>query len=74
MRSESKSDRFVRVAERRTARVLKDIRLLSQCSNRRIYQYSPDQVSKIFREIRRTLAGAERQFIEIETEAQFKLR
>jgi len=71
---ESKSERFIRVAERRTAKVLTDLRLLGQCANRRTYEYSPDQVRKIFREIRHTLADAEKKFTEIETKTQFKLR
>lgn len=73
-RRESKSERFIRVAERRTRKVLTDLRLLGQCANRRTYEYSPDQVRKIFREIRRTLADAEKKFTEVETKTQFKLR
>jgi len=71
---ESKSERFVRVAERRTAKVLTDLRLLGQCANTRTYEYSPDQVRKIFREIRRTLRDAEKKFAETEGKSQFKLR
>ena len=71
---ESKSDRFIRVAERRTAKVLTDIRLLGQCANRRTYEYSPDQVHKIFREIRRDLAAAGRKFEETEAKTRFRLR
>jgi len=71
---ESKSERFIRVAERRTGKVLTDLRLLGQCANRRTYEYSPDQVRKIFREIRRILADAEKKFTDIGTKTQFKLR
>ena len=71
---ESKSDRFIRVAERRTGKVLTDLRLLGQCANRRTYDYSPDQVRKIFREIRRTLAVVEKRFDETGVKTQFKLR
>lgn len=71
---EAKGDRFVRVAERRTAKVLTDIRLLGQCANRRIYDYSPDQVRKIFREIRRNLGTVEKRFEETGVKTQFKLK
>lgn len=71
---ESKSDRFIRVAERRTAKVLTDLRLLGQCANRRTYDYSPDQVHRIFREIRRNLGAVEKKFQETEVKPQFKLR
>jgi len=71
---ESKSDRFIRVAERRTGKVLTDLRLLGQCANRRTYEYSPDQIHKIFREIRRSLGAVEKRFEETGVKAQFKLR
>jgi chorismate mutase len=71
---ESKSDRFIRVAERRTSKVLKELRLLGQCANRRTYDYSPDQVRRIFREIRRNLGAVEKKFEETEVKPQFKLR
>jgi len=70
---ESKSDRFIRVAERRTARVLTDLRLLGQCANRRTYEYSPDQVRKIFSEIRRNLVVAEKRFGENGVKEPFRL-
>jgi len=70
---ESKSERFTRVAERRTVRVLTDLRLLGQCANRRSYEYSPEQVRKIFREIRRSLRAAEERF-EDGRNTQFRLK
>ena len=71
---ESKSDRFIRVAERRTARVLTDLRLLGQCANRRTYEYSPDQVRRIFAEIRRNLMVVEKRFKEDGVKEPFRLR
>ena len=71
---ESKSDRFIRVAERRTARVLTDLRLLGQCANRRTYEYSPEQVRTIFAEIRRNLVVAEKKFKENGVKEPFRLR
>ena len=71
---ESKGDRFIRVAERRTAKVLTDLRLLGQCANRRTYEYSPEQTRKIFREIRRSLGAVEKRFEETGLKTQFKLR
>ena len=71
---ESKSDRFIRVAERRTAKVLTDLRLLGQCANRRSYDYSPDQVRRIFREIRRNLGTIEKRFQDTGVKTQFKLK
>jgi hypothetical protein len=49
---------FVRLAENRTRRALKDIRLIGNLSNRSNYAWTTDDVSKIFaaldREIRET--------------------
>jgi hypothetical protein len=46
--SESKKDRFVRIAEKRTNKVIQMIRLLGNCSNKATYEYSSDQIRKIF--------------------------
>jgi chorismate mutase len=73
MASESKAERFKRVAEKRTQKVLTDLRLLGQCGNRRTYEFSPDQVRKIFREVRRTLKQTEDKFTERGDRARFRL-
>lgn len=46
-----KRDRFLNVAEARTNSVLNSIRILGHCANRQLYEYTPDEVSKIFRSI-----------------------
>lgn len=48
---EDRSNRFKRVAERRTDAVLRAIRILGNCSNKSAYQYSDEEVFKIFRAI-----------------------
>ena len=73
MASESKAERFKRVAEKRTQRVLTDLRLLGQCANRRTYEFSPDQVRKIFREVRRSLKETEDKFTERGYKDRFRL-
>lgn len=52
---ETRNARFKRIAERRTQRVLDDLRLLGNCSNGGNYDYSDDQVNKIFREVEEQL-------------------
>jgi hypothetical protein len=59
---ESKHDRFVRVAERRTNDVLERLRILSNCSSTGNYEYSQDQVAKIFAEIDRAIRSARGKF------------
>ena len=51
MRGEDKSQRFVRVAEKRVQNVLDSIRRLSQCSNRRMYEWENEQLKKIWNAI-----------------------
>ena len=45
---ESKHDRFIRIAETRTNKIIDMIRLLGNCSNTATYEYSEDDVKKIF--------------------------
>jgi hypothetical protein len=57
-RQELKRERFKRVAQRRTQRVLRAMRLLANCGNRASYSYSEADAKKIFdaleREMERT--------------------
>ena len=46
-----RTDRFLRIAPRRTDRVLEALRLLGNCSNKSAYDYSDEQVARIFRAI-----------------------
>jgi hypothetical protein len=48
---ESKKEKFKRIAEARTNKILYMIRLLSNCSNKNVYEYSEEEVSKIFKTI-----------------------
>jgi len=69
----TKADAFKKVAEKRTIRVLDSLRLLRQCANRRSYEYTDSQVSKIFREIRGALRETEQSFKDGSRKTQFKL-
>jgi hypothetical protein len=55
-------ERFLTVAEKRTLRVLKDLRLLGNCGNRRAYEYSEEDVEKVFGAIERELARTRAKF------------
>lgn len=46
--SQEKADRFKRVAENRTNKIINQIRLLGNCANRSNYEYSEEDVKKIF--------------------------
>ncbi len=59
---ETKRDRFVRVAERRTNAILEKIRVLGNCSNKSMYEFDDDDITRIFRAIREALKETELQF------------
>ena len=57
-----KQERFLRIAERRTNKILKMIRLLSNCANRSVYAYEDAQVKKIFGAIEEELREVRAKF------------
>jgi hypothetical protein len=61
-RQETKRQRFLRVAERRTNNVLYRLRVLSNCANRHTYEYSGEDVRKIFDAIDKELKIARAKF------------
>lgn len=59
---ESKNDRFKRIATRRTNNILNQIRLLGNLSNKSTYDYSEDEVNKIFSAVESQLKIAKVKF------------
>jgi len=55
-------ENFVRLAEARTTRLLKDIDLLSNLSNRSNYTFTEEDVNKIFRAVQKKLRETEAKF------------
>jgi len=49
--NESKRDRFKRLAEYRTNVILSKLKILSNCANRQGYDYTQDDINKIFNSI-----------------------
>lgn len=70
--NETKSDRFKRVAERRTKVVLRDLRIIGNCGNKGNYSYTEEQVRKIFSEIEQAVKEAKSRF-HLPKEKEFKL-
>ncbi len=48
VKNETKEKKFERLAEKRTQKILRDLRILGNCANRAIYEYSEEQIRKIF--------------------------
>lgn len=59
---ETKREKFVRMAEKRTIKIISMIRLLGNCSNRLAYEYTDKDVNKIFSTIESALGDAKKRF------------
>ena len=68
MQQETKRDKFVRLAEARTNKIIDMIRLLGNCSNSRVYEYSKEDVKKIFGAIEEEVKIAKAKYEIIENE------
>lgn len=69
---ETKRGKFLRLATLRTNEVLKRLRILGNCANRQIYEYSEKDMDKIFREIDRRVKEIKAKF-HFPKEKEFKL-
>lgn len=59
---ETKRDAFLRLATKRTNAVLEKVRVLSNCANPYAYEYSEEDVRKMFAAIERELKTAKAKF------------
>lgn len=66
-KKETKRERFVRVAEQRTQKVLDDLKALSKCAHPVVYEMTDEDVEKIFaaiedavKDARATMTGQKR--------------
>jgi hypothetical protein len=71
--TETKNERFIRIAENRTNKVIQMIRSLSNLSNRSNYDFTDEDVRKIFGVVEKELKIAKLKFTEKE-ESKFKLK
>jgi len=60
--SNNKRERFKRLAVYRTNEVLKKLRVLGNCANRSAYEYTEDEINKIFFEIERRVKEIKAKF------------
>jgi hypothetical protein len=59
---ESRSEKFKRVATKRTNELLEKIRILGNCSNKSTYEYSDEEVIKIFKSLEKQLEATKAKF------------
>lgn len=67
-----KEERFKKIAEQRTNKILKTLKLLGNCSNKSNYEYTEEDVKKIFIALEKELKNTKNKFYENEEE-EFKL-
>ena len=57
-----KAERFKRVAENRTNKIIDQIRLLGNCANKSNYEYTDEDVKKIFSAIENELKETKKKY------------
>lgn len=71
---ESKRDKFVRLAEARTNKIIDMVRLLGNCANKAVYDYDDSDVTKIFNALEREIKVTRAKFsFEDSENKKFKL-
>ncbi|MDH5203603.1 MAG: hypothetical protein OEW69_10165 [Nitrospirota bacterium] len=72
MEQEGRHERFKRIASKRTNDILEKIRILGNCANKSSYEYTEEEVNKIFNEIEKQLKFTKTKFLAGKRE-RFKL-
>ena len=70
--SENRRERFKRLATTRTNAVLQKLKVLGNCANRQAYEYSEEEIEKIFSTIDKYLKSLKSKF-HFPKEEKFKL-
>lgn len=71
--SDNKRERFKKLAVHRTNEVLKKLKVLGNCGNRSAYEYSEDEINRIFNEIDHTVKETKAKFHFPKRNKEFKL-
>ncbi len=70
---DDRRDNFKRLAAARTNEVLRRVKILGNCANRSHYDYTEEEVNKIFSEIERKIREAKAKFTFPNRDKEFKL-
>lgn len=62
MAREKDREKFVELSEKRVTRVIKDIRLIGNLSNKSNYSYTEDDVAKIYRALKKAIEQMKSRF------------
>ena len=75
MAKETKREKFVRLAEARTNKIIEMLRLLGNCSSKANYEYTDDDIRKIFSTIDKDVKNTKNRFLGIDgKEERFTLK
>lgn len=75
MSKESRRERFVRIAEARTNKILTMLRLLGNCSSKANYEYTEKDIRQIFGVLEKEIRNTRNRFMGIDAkEEKFTLR
>lgn len=70
MATETKRERFVRLAEARTNKILEMMRLLGNCSSKSNYDYTDEDIKKIFGALDKELKNTKNRFLGVESKEE----
>lgn len=75
MSKKSRRERFIRIAEARTNKILTMLRLLGNCSSKANYEYTEKDIRQIFGALEKEIRNTRNRFMGIDTkEEKFTLR
>ncbi len=70
MATETKRERFVRLAEARTNKILEMMRLLGNCSSKSNYEYTEEDIKKIFNALEKELKNTKNRFLGLDAKEE----
>ncbi len=71
---DKKREKFVKLAEARTNKALKDIQLVGNLSNRSAYAYSDDDIRKMFKALQDGLEKSKQRFSDASSRSRGSFR
>lgn len=73
MNNTGKRERFLRLGSYRTNQILHKLKTLGNCANRSMYEYTEDEINKIFSEIEKVTRYTKAKFY-FKKKSEFKLQ
>lgn len=73
MKLEEKRERFKRLGTMRTNEVMKRLKILGNCGNRSAYEYTDEEVTKIFSVIEKAVKDSRSKFHVVSRNNKFEL-